>query len=295
MNFRIKAVIFLIFISLGNLAFSQNKKLDNLEQLYAQEHYKLVYKKANKLMDTPDYDFSDIPKYYKSLSLIQMAKNEMWFKRNKSALTDAEKLFKEVRQAKGADKILAAHLHELSDLKEDLLIWSEDLKNSDNKETGDQVDKILVSIFSHIPSKSQSKSDPVIRNKPLGDDERSKIIAFAEKAVGTPYVWGGTSTKGFDCSGFTSYVMKEFGKDLPRRAVDQYNSSNKIKQKSVQKGDLVFFNNGSGISHVGIIVSDPGEPLTMIHASSSKGVIVTNLETSEYWMKRLESFGTYLN
>ena len=88
--------------------------------------------------------------------------------------------------------------------------------------------------------------------------------------------------------------MAQNGRNLPRRAVDQYNSSQKIKEKNAQKGDLIFFDNGSGISHVGIVVSDPGEPLTMIHSSSSKGIIITDITKSEYWTKRISGFGTYV-
>ncbi len=89
--------------------------------------------------------------------------------------------------------------------------------------------------------------------------------------------------------------MKDFGKELSRRSEDQYNEGKKVKEKNVQKGDLVFFSNGSGISHVGIVVSEKGQPIVMIHASSSKGVIITNIESSEYWMKRLHGFATYVN
>jgi phage terminase large subunit len=108
--------------------------------------------------------------------------------------------------------------------------------------------------------------------------DREKIIEYAKKQIGVPYVWSGNDPKGFDCSGFTGYVMKEFGKELSRRAVDQFSGARKVKEKNVQKGDLVFFDNGSGISHVGMIVSDKGKPLVMIHASSSKGIIITEIE-----------------
>jgi cell wall-associated NlpC family hydrolase len=59
---------------------------------------------------------------------------------------------------------------------------------------------------------------------------------------------------------------------------------------------LVFFNSGSDeVSHVGIIISEKGEPLKMIHASTSKGVIIADIESSDYWMKKLHGFGTFLN
>ena len=108
-------------------------------------------------------------------------------------------------------------------------------------------------------------------------------------------MWAGNSPDGFDCSGFTSFILEKSGHHLPRRSVDQYNESVKLEKNEVGKGDLVFFNNGSGISHVGIVISDKGAPIVMIHSSSSKGIIITEVEKSEYWLNRLHGYGTYLN
>ena len=283
-----------VFLFFSSALFAQNRKLDQLEQLYAQQHYKLVYNKSKKLLDSPDYDFTVVPKLYKCMSLFQLAKNEYWLKRNPDALTEAEKLFIEVKSSNEGGKVMDAHMNEISELKDDLYAWGQSVEGDGNKNTAAQLEQILVSLFSKIPS--ATKNDPKLpaKTEPVGNDERSKIIAFAEKSIGIPYKWGGMTSSGFDCSGFTTHVMKEFRVSLPRRAVDQQKASIKIKQKDAQKGDLVFFNNGGGISHVGIITSDKGKPLTMIHASSSQGITITNLEKSTYWMKRLDSFGTFV-
>jgi cell wall-associated NlpC family hydrolase len=273
---------------------AQVKEFDKLEQLYAQQHYKLVYLKSIKLLDRPDNDYSQIPKFYKSLSLFQLSKNNRWLKRNRNALAVAAKLFDEIKSSSDGFKVFNAHINEVSELKEDLFSWGEDLKRTGRDETADQLQKILVTLFNKVPSIKQKAENPIIRKNPVGDDKRSQIIAFAEKQIGVPYVWAGTTSKGFDCSGFTGYVLNEFEITIPRRAADQQKSSKKVKEKNVEKGDLVFFDSGSGISHVGIVVSEKGESLKMIHASSSKGVIITDLESSSYWKIRLDSFGTYL-
>lgn len=84
---------------------------------------------------------------------------------------------------------------------------------------------------------------------------------------------GGISPEtGFDCSGFTQYVFKKAGVSIPRSSRAQAKAGEKINLADAQTGDLVFFSqNKERISHVGIVLSPKGAPLSMIHASSSKG------------------------
>ncbi len=287
-------LIFTCFFFQSNLN-AQIKQFDKLEQLYAQQHYKLVYWKSLKLLDRPDNDFSLLPSFYKSLSMFQLSKNDRWLSRNKHALEEASKIFEEIKGSSDGYKIFNAHINEVSELKVDLTLWGEDLKRIGQDETADRLEKILVKLFEKVPSVKENNNAPLAKTNQVGSDLRSKIVDYAEKQVGVPYAWSGTSPKGFDCSGFTGYVFKEYKYDLPRRAADQQKESKKVKEKSVQKGDLIFFNSGSGISHVGIVVSEKGQSLKMIHASSSKGVIITDIESSSYWKNRIDSFGTYLD
>jgi cell wall-associated NlpC family hydrolase len=80
------------------------------------------------------------------------------------------------------------------------------------------------------------------------------IAAYAKKLTGIPYKRGGTTTAGFDCSGFTKYVYSHFSITLPRVAKDQTSKGIKVSKANLRTGDLVFF--GSVISHVGIYVGD---------------------------------------
>jgi cell wall-associated NlpC family hydrolase len=112
--------------------------------------------------------------------------------------------------------------------------------------------------------------------------------------MGVPYKWGGTTADGFDCSGFTQHVLKSAGYSLPRTAGDQYQKSTKIELENVQCGDLVFFKNDAKISHVGMILSRKGNQIKMIHASSSKGISIVEINGSEYWKKRYFACGTYI-
>ena len=107
-----------------------------------------------------------------------------------------------------------------------------------------------------------------------------KIIATAKKFIGVPYVWGGVSPSGFDCSGFVQYVFKVHGISLHRPTETQYKHGSYVSKSNLKPGDLVFFKNTyrAGISHVGIYIGN-GQ---FIHASSSKGVTISNLSSSYY-------------
>lgn len=111
--------------------------------------------------------------------------------------------------------------------------------------------------------------------------EAEKIIATAKEYLGTPYVYGGASPKGFDCSGFIYYLFGQYGYSLHRGATSQYNNDGVYIEKSqLIPGDLVFFSGGGDpISHVGMYIGD-GQ---FIHSSSGKGyVVITALDSSYY-------------
>ncbi|MFN5415412.1 MAG: C40 family peptidase [Flavobacteriia bacterium] len=295
--------LFLLLLSFSATSFAQVKVFDKLEMYYDQGHYAIVLKRSNKLLDNPEYDYSQIPSLYKSMALFQLSQNEYWFKRHPNSLEEAKDLFSKIKSSSDGKKVFEAHIFEIAALKRDLIAWSGDLKRTGQRQAFENIQEIMNGLFDNVPDvqyEKEIKTEDVIAEvsdkteSASSRKQREAIINAAKKYVGVPYVWAGNDPKGFDCSGFTSYVLKEVNKELPRRAKDQYESSIKVKDKNVEKGDLVFFDNGGGISHVGIIVSDKGKPLQMIHASSSKGIIITDIDNSAYWQKRIFGFGTYI-
>ena len=114
----------------------------------------------------------------------------------------------------------------------------------------------------------------------------SAVVALAQQYLGVRYVYGGASPSAFDCSGYTMYIMKQFGYNLPHTATGQWQSGygTKVSYAEMLPGDLVFFcdpsrSMGKACSHVGIYVGN-GQ---FIHASSSKhGVIYSDLSSGYY-------------
>lgn len=109
---------------------------------------------------------------------------------------------------------------------------------------------------------------------------RSALISTAQKYMGVPYVWGGETPDGFDCSGFTQYVMKQNGITIPRTAADQFAAGTPVDKANLQVGDMVFFTTYKpGASHVGFYMGNG----KFIHASSAaKAVTVSNLDEAYY-------------
>jgi cell wall-associated NlpC family hydrolase len=117
--------------------------------------------------------------------------------------------------------------------------------------------------------------------------EVDKIINYAGNFTGVPYKPGGATPKGFDCSGFTQYVFREFNYRFPRTTGEQSQTGIKVDKKEVRPGDLVFFtgtnSRSKNVGHVGIVVDSNGKGnFLFIHASTSKGVTVTSSLESYY-------------
>ena len=109
---------------------------------------------------------------------------------------------------------------------------------------------------------------------------------------GTPYVLGGSSRRGVDCSYFTLDVMNAiYNTNLKRTAAEQYTQSEKIDWSDLKEGDLIFFKTDASrsISHVGIYMTNN----KFAHASTSQGVTISDL-SEPYWQKRLYSLGRVL-
>ena len=109
------------------------------------------------------------------------------------------------------------------------------------------------------------------------------ITSTALGLRGVPFVEGGTTPSGFDCSGFTSYVFQQHGVALPRLAADQYRVGSDIEADAIEAGDLLFFTTvAPGASHVALAIGGD----EFVHAPSERGHVRVERLSSSYWSRR---------
>ncbi len=145
---------------------------------------------------------------------------------------------------------------------------------------------LFLFICSHSTLFGQKSKVAKVEVNPLGDS----IVAFAKTFLGTPYKYANASPKtGFDCSGFTWFVFHHYGIEVPRSSKDYKKFGKEVTIEEARKGDIIVFRgtkpNDKSAGHVGIVISNPGEPLQFIHSSSSKkhnGVTITEYLNSAY-------------
>ncbi len=124
---------------------------------------------------------------------------------------------------------------------------------------------------------------------------RKQIVEYAKTLIGIKYRYGGTTTKGFDCSGFVKYVFNHFDISLERTSSDQSRGGETVKKADLQPGDLVFFDTSGGlnnVTHVGIYIGDG----KFIHASTyKKHAITIESLSSAYYSKRYMRARDYIS
>lgn len=154
-------------------------------------------------------------------------------------------------------------------LKSDIIYVGQSLTINGKKRTSEK--------SSVETNKSTSTSDV--------DYDVNKVISIARSLVGTPYVWGGSSLSGFDCSGFVYYVYKQAGMDLNRLSAAGYYDRSYYVENPLP-GDLIFFENTykKGISDVGIYLGN-----NQFISSASKSVSIKSLD-NPYWKSHFDSF-----
>ena len=150
---------------------------------------------------------------------------------------------------------------------------SSSLLSATKKETSRSISTVRTT-----PKKVESEpKKPVTKNVPASSNG-SQIVSLAKGYIGSRYVYGGTTPKGFDCSGFTQYIFRACGKSINRTAAAQTSNGVAVSKANLQPGDLVMFGK-SGINHVGIYIGGG----KIVHAANSRqGVRIDTINSGYY-------------
>lgn len=155
------------------------------------------------------------------------------------------------------------------DVNKDNLLASNNLVKRSSITKG-SLESLSSSLAGFIPSSENE-------NEKISDEVMYKVIEY----LNTPYLWGGTSKRGIDCSGFVQTVMyQSIGIMLPRTSYEQSNVGNTVEREDLKFGDLLFFDtmNRGRVTHVGIYLSDG----YFVHSGSKTGVAVASLDSDFY-------------
>lgn len=138
----------------------------------------------------------------------------------------------------------------------------------------------VVLFFSVLMVSCATKKQYTYNQKPNYSENKNKLNSEIESWINVPYKYGGNDKQGVDCSGFINAIYLSVYKiQLPRTTKEIFKKSTPIKKENLQEGDLVFFKiNGNDVSHVGIYLAQN----KFVHASSSKGVVISLLNNTYY-------------
>ena len=157
-----------------------------------------------------------------------------------------------------------------------------------NAQTIKKTDSLSLSPTTDEGLNFEERIDPLPENS---NEYVENMLSFAKTFLGTPYLSSGASPTGFDCSGFVSYVLGNFGFSIIHSSYGMAEYGKTVRLNEVKPGDLMFFKgsniSSSKIGHVALVVEvSKEEGIKFIHASSSKGITIDKFNGSKYYVPR---------
>ncbi len=153
---------------------------------------------------------------------------------------------------------------------------------------------VIGQIGCSITSKNGSPGAPGASSSEMA--LRRNIVEYGLQFEGAPYEYAGKDPKGFDCSGYTSYVMRPFNINLSPSSRLQEEQGKKISVEKVKPGDLIFYRRTAqgDVFHVSLVISNNPDGIKVIHAVS-RGVAIDNISTSTYWAPMIKTAREVIN
>ncbi|MFB5282798.1 NlpC/P60 family protein [Peribacillus sp. Hz7] len=266
--FSAAALLSGLFVSSASASTYTVKKGDTLTKI--AKKYDLT---VNKLKELNNLKSNTIYVNQKLVTSTSKAKKETTAAKATVSIKNEKKTTYKVVAGDTLTKIANKHNLTLGELKQLNQLSSTVIKVGDTLIVSNSSTETII----NLPEETKSSANTYeTENGPSID----KVIAEAKKVIGTPYSWAGSTPAGFDCSGFVYYAFKQAGYSISRHSSSTYYALGK-KVSSPQRGDLVFFATGSNrsvVNHLGIYLGDN----QFIHASSSKGVMISSVNSSYY-------------
>ncbi|MCS6929690.1 MAG: C40 family peptidase [Saprospiraceae bacterium] len=145
---------------------------------------------------------------------------------------------------------------------------------------------LLILLLSLCTPVRKAVESPSLPSPPPSEARlRRDIVQYALQLRGTPYRYAGKEpTTGFDCSGFTSYVLRQFGIEVSPASALQAREGKAVPLSRVQPGDIIVFGkNLRNIQHVAMVVENRPEGIIVVHSTTTRGVVSENISASSYW------------
>ena len=187
--------------------------------------------------------------------------------KDQAEIVQREKLLKKQKRQRNAQQAAAAAQRDKAKAAvANQMSYLDGLKASIRKMIDEQQAAAAAAAAASATAAGSGTAPPSTLPTPPASPLGGQAVAIAERYLGVPYVWGGASPSGFDCSGLTMYVYSQLGVSLPHNAAAQYYSLPHVSESDLQPGDLVFFD---GLNHVGIYIGGG----SIIHAPHTGTVV----------------------
>ena len=284
----VSKITFLLFLVLSfNIVSGQSKYAQKSKKLYEKKKFEkcIITSKKNLGKDQKSIDLQ----YYIVVSNLALYQNNTSQIRQYSYLKKSISAWIKLKKYNSNQKDFSKTEE---NIKTAIYNFCETDYIQQNRQKNQVLQDKLAQVFSDTTESYRSihfvpkKSLDIKIDKSVADI-RQKILENAIDVIGVRYKYGGTDSTGFDCSGFTQYIYKSVGIDLPHNANSQSKIGNKIKLEDAKAGDLIFFGKSKAF-HAGMIFKNNNGKIELIHCVSG-GVNHQNYsdENTKYWLKRV--------